>query len=240
MPSTSALAIRPPSFRGDVRLLTTCLYPASNWQGLLLLVLGATNAIELVNILVPRSVVSGLQMGVGCSLALRGLDLVVPLPWWVLDGRCTAVTSAVLAMYLMSDANKQAGRHCQLPVGIVLFGICAVVAVIQILGGDTGFAWQAAPIVEMGLRGATWGDWMTGLWQGAVPQLPLSTLNTVISTCCLAEALYPGKDDLPTRRQMAISVGLMNLLLCPFGAMPSCHGAGGLAGQHKFGTHVRD
>jgi xanthine/uracil/vitamin C permease (AzgA family) len=204
-------------------------------QGLLLLVLGATNAIELVNRLVPRSVVSGLQMGVGCSLALRGLDLVAPLPWWILDGRCTAVTSAVLAMYLMSEANK-AGRHCQLPVGIVLFGICTVIAVIQIAGGDTGFAWQTAPVAEVSLRGAQWGDWMTGLWQGAIPQLPLSTLNTVISTCCLAETLFPGKDDLPTRRQMAISVGLMNILLCPFGALPCCNGAGGLAGQHKFGT----
>jgi hypothetical protein len=77
---------------------------------------------------------------------------------------------------------------------------------------------------------------MTGLWEGALPQLPLSTLNTVISTCCLAQSLYPHKTDLPTRRQMAISVGLMNLFLCPLGAMPTCHGAGGLAGQHKFGT----
>ena len=28
----------------------------------------------------------------------------------------------------------------------------------------------------------------------------------------------------------------MNLFLCPLGAMPCCHGAGGLAGQHKFGA----
>lgn len=26
------------------------------------------------------------------------------------------------------------------------------------------------------------------------------------------------------------------MLLCPFGGMPNCHGAGGLAGQHKFGA----
>ena len=28
----------------------------------------------------------------------------------------------------------------------------------------------------------------------------------------------------------------MNIVLTPFGAMPQCHGAGGLAGQHKFGA----
>ncbi|CAK9186636.1 unnamed protein product, partial [Ilex paraguariensis] len=31
------------------------------------------------------------------------------------------------------------------------------------------------------------------------------------------------------------TVGLMNLVGCWFGAMPCCHGAGGLAGQYKFG-----
>jgi hypothetical protein len=201
----------------------------------LLLVLGATNAIELVNLLVPRSVVSGLQMGVGCSLALRGLDLVAPLSWWALDGRFPAVMSALLAMYLMNETNTT-NRYCLMPVGIVLFGLCTLIAVLRILQSSVGFSWQLAPVLAWGLQGSGWNDWMTGLWEGALPQLPLSTLNTIISTCCLARSLYPQNANLPTRRHMAISVGLMNLLLCPLGAMPSCHGAGGLAGQYKFGT----
>jgi hypothetical protein len=28
----------------------------------------------------------------------------------------------------------------------------------------------------------------------------------------------------------------MNLIFCPFGSMPNCHGAGGLAGQHRLGA----
>lgn len=28
----------------------------------------------------------------------------------------------------------------------------------------------------------------------------------------------------------------MNLVFCPFGSMPYCHGAGGLAGQHRLGA----
>ncbi len=35
---------------------------------------------------------------------------------------------------------------------------------------------------------------------------------------------------------MAISVGLMNILSCPMGGMPLCHGSGGLAGQYRFGA----
>jgi MFS superfamily sulfate permease-like transporter len=35
---------------------------------------------------------------------------------------------------------------------------------------------------------------------------------------------------------MALSVGFMNLFVCPLGGMPLCHGSGGLAGQHKLGA----
>ncbi|KAF2304515.1 hypothetical protein GH714_032872 [Hevea brasiliensis] len=42
-----------------------------------------------------------------------------------------------------------------------------------------------------------------------------------------------GKDFSAT--SLSVTVGLMNLVGCWFGAMPCCHGAGGLAGQYKFG-----
>jgi MFS superfamily sulfate permease-like transporter len=35
-----------------------------------------------------------------------------------------------------------------------------------------------------------------------------------------------------------MSIGLMNLIGCWFGAMPMCHGAGGLAGQYRFGART--
>jgi MFS superfamily sulfate permease-like transporter len=37
---------------------------------------------------------------------------------------------------------------------------------------------------------------------------------------------------------VAVSVALMNLLCCPFGGMPMCHGAGGLAAQYRFGART--
>ena len=37
-------------------------------------------------------------------------------------------------------------------------------------------------------------------------------------------------------RRVAVSVGIMNLFGAWFGAMPMCHGAGGLAGQYRFGA----
>jgi SulP family sulfate permease len=37
---------------------------------------------------------------------------------------------------------------------------------------------------------------------------------------------------------VAVSVSLMNLLCCPLGGMPMCHGSGGLAAQYRFGART--
>ncbi|KAG6409627.1 hypothetical protein SASPL_127668 [Salvia splendens] len=76
-------------------------------------------------------------------------------------------------------------------------------------------------------------SWKEGFIKGTIPQLPLSILNSVIAVCKLSTDLFPEKDVSAT--SVSITVGLMNLIGCWFGAMPCCHGAGGLAGQYKFG-----
>ncbi|WOK98378.1 hypothetical protein Cni_G07089 [Canna indica] len=77
--------------------------------------------------------------------------------------------------------------------------------------------------------------WKEGFIKGAAPQLPLTVLNSVIAVCKLTSDLFPEKASAASATSVAITVGLMNLVGCWFGAMPSCHGAGGLAGQYKFG-----
>lgn len=79
----------------------------------------------------------------------------------------------------------------------------------------------------------TWDDFKVGFLRGAVPQIPLSVLNSVIAVCKLSGDLFPGTELSAT--SVSVSVGLMNLVGCWFGAMPVCHGAGGLAGQYRFG-----
>ena len=77
-------------------------------------------------------------------------------------------------------------------------------------------------------------DWKTGFVRAAIPQIPLSILNSVIVVCKLSTDLFPNKEV--TATSVSVSVGIMNLVGCWFGAMPIYHGAGGLAGQYKFGA----
>ncbi|KAE8782183.1 molybdate transporter 1 [Hordeum vulgare] len=75
--------------------------------------------------------------------------------------------------------------------------------------------------------------WKPGVIKGAVPQIPLSVLNSVVAVCKLTRDLFPEKEASAT--SVSVTMGAMNLVGCWFGAMPCCHGAGGLAGQYKFG-----
>jgi len=134
------------------------------------------------------------------------------------------------------------------PVGIYLFIIGAIFAAVSLINPDTPkskFRFFGEPVATWALDGITPTDWKIGFLEGTIPQLPLTTLNSVISVCALASSLYPDKrccsagnenDAVLSRREVSVSVGVMNLAMCPFGAMPNCHGAGGLAGQHRFGA----
>jgi MFS superfamily sulfate permease-like transporter len=68
-----------------------------------------------------------------------------------------------------------------------------------------------------------------------LPQLSLTLTNAVIVTASVSRELFQRKGEIASERNLALSSGLANVLLCPFGAMPMCHGAGGLTAQYRFG-----
>jgi Molybdate transporter of MFS superfamily len=150
--------------------------------------------------------------------------------------------------------RNSAPRCSSLPAGLSLFLVAAALAICRILFGDASLDLTVNDNPLRYWKALTWNDWKVGFVAGAVPQLPLSTLNSVVSVCALADLLYPEKrrrqssPDLDSEtvaadgssvlspQEACMSVGIMNVLLVPFGAMPSCHGAGGLSAQHKFGA----
>lgn len=93
-----------------------------------------------------------------------------------------------------------------------------------------GLKYGPSPIEIVKISKNAWED---GFIKGTIPQLPLSILNSVIAVCKLSSDLFPGRDV--SAASVSVTVGVMNLVGCWFGAMPCCHGAGGLAGQYKFG-----
>jgi MFS superfamily sulfate permease-like transporter len=81
----------------------------------------------------------------------------------------------------------------------------------------------------------SWTEVWRSLGIAVLPQLSLTLTNAVIVTASLSRELFPATGAIASERNLALSSGLANVLLCPFGAMPMCHGAGGLQAQYRFG-----
>lgn len=194
--------------------------------GLVILVLGVTGLINWLNRAMPKSVVRGLQLALGLKLLTGGFGMIVDtgvLIGWDSIGLGVVCFLLVLALYFSR----------RIPGALVVFAVGLLAAVCSdpaLLSQTTiGMSWHLPALGNL-------DDWRVGVWRGALPQIPLTTLNSVIAVCALSADLFPKNPAAP--RRVALSVSLMNLIGCPFGAMPMCHGAGGLAAQYRFGART--
>lgn len=154
---------------------------AGLWMGLFLFLLGFTNAIEFINRGVPGPVVWGMQLGVGANLAIKGLLMVSNLTWvGGMDCIALAIASALLCAFLLTESiGNDSSRSTNHPVGLYIFLLGSVIATFQLFSEKNeapSIVSSNASVAVWALRGVTWNDWKIGLIQGALPQLPLSTL----------------------------------------------------------------
>ncbi len=194
-------------------------------MGVLMITLSATGAVEKIKNIVPVAVVRGIQLGVGLKLAIKGVEFIAGADWLALDGALIAIILGVITLALM--------RAKQIPTALGIFAVGIAIMFINLPSGTTFF--QPGSL-ELQFIIPTLTEWRQGFLRGALPQLSLTLLNSVIAVCALSGDLFPNKRI--STKSMATSVGAMNLLFCWFGAMPMCHGSGGLAGQYHFGART--
>ena len=192
--------------------------------------LGFTRLIDVVNKAVPMAVIYGMQLGLGFSLMRKGMNLILATRQYAMQPDCyvTAWLCGILAIYLQFHRKRA-------PTALILFFIGLIMAIERMARIGSPFSFKPEWPVHYALGGLSANDWLYALGDAALPQLPLTTLNSVVSVCHLSKELFPEK-KVP-QRDVAISVGAMNVF-CIVGAMPCCHGAGGLAAQHHFGART--
>ncbi len=194
--------------------------------GAVFLFLTLTHLIDWLNRVIPRSVVRGLQLAIGLKLLIKGVEMVASTHTiFGLDSISLGVLCTV-AVLLLSHSKR-------VPAALLVFviGIVAMMVSQPSLLGKTqfGISWHLPDLSK-------WSDWQTGIMHGAIPQIPLTVLNSVIAICVLSIDLFPRYPLKPGR--VALSVAVLNLITCPLGGMPLCHGSGGLAAQYRFGART--
>jgi len=193
------------------------VYTSALVMGAVWLVLGATGAMTYVARWTPKSVVRGIQVSLGVLLAVEGVKMVSS---WLLLGAAAVVIVLVL----------RENRYAPAAVVLVALGLGIMLARGQWAGVE-GPAFALPPITSVSVRQI----WPV-LRDGGLAQIPLTATNAVIATSALIAHWWPGRRVSP--RQLALNMGVMNVVLPFFGGMPLCHGAGGLAGQYYFGART--
>ena len=208
------------------------------WMGGILLLLGATNLIQIIQRFTPKSCIRGVQLVVGVVLLTRGLELMVEPDvhmqlQYVLGVPLGPLLGALglIAALLLLDNRK-------LPAAMVILILGIGIGLLVGKPFEAGVA-SGLSVLPLGPYGWPSPDvfwWMLPVL--VLPQLPVTVGNAILSNVELSREYFPEKSGRVTNRSVSISMGLANCVAFFFGGLPMCHGAGGLAAHYRFGART--
>jgi len=209
--------------------------------GAMLLLLAASGVVNLLARFFTKPVIRGIQLGLGLILAGKGLRMILDGRLFFVDGApnvtlgpwpanlLVGIVGFILALLLLSS------RRFPAALVLVVFGIIVGVA----SGAFSAMAIETGPTLIRLYRPSV-ADFWTALILLVIPQIPLTIGNAVMGTadtCCSLFGKGP-ETRRATYRGFAATMGIVNIFGGWFGAMPMCHGAGGLAAHYRFGART--
>jgi xanthine/uracil permease len=189
--------------------------------GVAMLLLSALGLLDWLARVVPKSVIRGIQLGLGLQLASIALRDYVGADreagWWL------AALAFVIIVALLGNRRLPAG------VPVIVLGIVYALA----LKIDVPVLAESAGVHLPQLTVPTPGDVAQGFLLLALPQIPLSLGNSILATRQIVHDYFP-EVDLSVRK-IGFTYAVMNLINPFIGGVPTCHGSGGVAGHYAFG-----
>ena len=191
--------------------------------------LSFTGILGGVTKMIPVPVIKGIQMGTGLSLVVYAGGL-LDMPEAKVAYRVLSLVIASLAFLAL--LWRPFSARAPYALIILLLGI-----IIPCVGGPFGYddGTPTFSIWKPHVSVPSPADFSKGALQAGLGQVPLTALNSVIAVTFLSADLLP-QVQAPSVTSIGLSVMTMNLVGCWFGAMPVCHGSGGLAAQYRFGA----
>jgi SulP family sulfate permease len=207
--------------------------------GAILLLLTISGTVDRLARLFTPPVVRGIQFALGLVFLRKGIELIVQKNLFLsgADGKFAdyninlAIGVAVFLMILLLLDNRK------LPAALaaLVVGIIAGVA----LGGSSSLRFSIGP-TEIRFVSPSLNDFWTAFIMLILPQIPLTIGNACVGTADTCYSLFP-KTPLLSRAKagkFALTMGIANFPAGFFGAIPMCHGTGGLAAHYRFGART--
>ena len=176
---------------------------------------------------IPIPVVKGIQLGAGLSLILAACTRILSTLSWTTPSWSDNYVWVALAFFFLFLLPLRP----QTPYALIVLILGITTSLTSIPHSDLPSLRPWTPITQV----PSGPEWRTGIVSAGIGQLPLTTLNSIVAVTHLASDLLPSAPT-PSVTAVGLSVAAMNIVGCWFGAMPVCHGSGGLAAQHRFGA----
>lgn len=190
--------------------------------GVVMLALSLTGILGRITKLVPKSVIRGIQLGLGMSLCFLSFKEYISSD--SLMGYGLALV-AFLIVILLIDNKKY-------PVSLIVIGIGVIYALLFKIDSQTIFHSIGISFPKMNIP--TLDAISKGFVLLAIPQIPLSLGNSIMATKQVGTDFFPERKDL-TVKKIGITYSIMNLTVPFFSGIPCCHGSGGMVGHYAFG-----
>ncbi|RMD41006.1 hypothetical protein DV735_g4108, partial [Chaetothyriales sp. CBS 134920] len=194
------------------------------------LVFSLTGLLEWFTRAIPIPVVKGIQVGAGLSLIIAAGGRATSALSWLSPSWADNYIWMAAAFIALFAVNVRPGLHYALIIFVIGIAFAVVRSALSpdahLPGLRFWHLYVQVPLAE---------DWRVGILDAGIGQLPLTTLNSIIAVTHLAADILP-EVKTPSVTAIGSSVAAMNLFGCWFGAMPVCHGSGGLAAQFRFGA----
>ena len=187
--------------------------------GVIFLLLGYGRFFEIIERWVPQSVVRGIQLGLALLLFKSSAGFVIKDPLFSGIGIAIIVGFLILVRY---RSFPDLSSICVIAVGFIGGILISGIPPVSLIP----FPQLVIPLPA---------DFPSALSTLVLPQVVLTIANAILATSLLTKDLF-GKDVPP--KKFSATIGLMNLTSVPFGGFPMCHGAGGLAGQYRYGART--
>ena len=189
--------------------------------GVIWLLLGITGTADRLLRWIGRPVIIGITLGLGLAFMLQGTQMMATAVWF---------TAPLLLITILLLARKAIFAMVLILVSGVAWAMINDGSVATALAAmQPGFVTPAWPFSDL-----SWAAVFTGIVLLALPQVPLTLGNAVLAPVEFSNKEFPERPV--TERKVALSTGLMNTLGSFIGAVPMCHGAGGMAAQVGFGA----
>jgi len=187
--------------------------------GVIFLVLGYGRFFEIIDKWVPQSVVRGIQLGLALLLFKASAGFVFKDPLFFIIGIAIITAFFILVRFRsFPDLSSICVIGAGFIGGLILYGIppISIIPPPQLI----------IPVPH---------DFSSAFSTLVLPQVVLTIANAILATSLLTNDLF--QKDVPPKK-FSTTIGVMNLVSVPFGGFPMCHGAGGLAGQYRYGART--